>query len=131
MSVVVAPARTTTQIVPDSAARPQRAMRHASPDWLPVIGWFVDDGLRHSRINVVPLGNTVDPNERFATTLKFFRGGEQPGAEFVSEPFAGDKVFRYASGDLLRALGEASFEGLVEITARSLDTPPSHFPWVD
>jgi hypothetical protein len=25
----------------------------------------------------------------------------------------------------------ASFEGLVEITARSLDNPPAHFPWVD
>jgi hypothetical protein len=106
-------------------------VRHASPDWLPVIGWFVDDGLRHSRINVVPMGNTVDPHERFAATLKFFRGGEQPVHTFISEPFAGDQIFRYESAALIEALGESGFEGLVEISARSLDNPPSHFPWVD
>src|SRR5260370_10640606 len=103
-------------------------MRHASPEWLPVIGWFVDDGRRHSRINVVPLGNTVHPNERFSATLKFFRGAEQPVHTFLSEPFAGDHVFRYESVDLLHALGESTFVGLVKITARSLDNPPRHFP---
>ena len=106
-------------------------MRHAAPDWLPVIGWFVDDGLRHSRINVVPMGNTVVPDERFAATLKFYRGAEQPVHTFLSEPFSGDTVFRYESAALLEAIGEARFEGLVEITARSLDHPPSHFPWID
>jgi hypothetical protein len=106
-------------------------MRRASPDWLPVIGWFVDDGLRHSRINVIPLGNTMDPHERFAVTLKFFRGADQPIHTFLSEPFAGDQTFRYESADLLSAIGEQPFEGLVEITARSLDNPPAHFPWVD
>src|SRR5436309_1023746 len=99
------------QQAPSTAVRPQRAVRHASPDWLPVLGWFVDDGLRHSRINVVPLGNTVDPAERFSATLKFFRGGEQPIHTFLSQPFAGDQIFRYESADLLRALGgsETSF----------------------
>jgi hypothetical protein len=111
--------------------RPQRAVRHASPDWLPVIGWFVDEGGRHSRINVVPMANTVDPNEPFTVNLKFFRGQEQPVHTFTSKPFAGDEIFRYESADLLAALGETSFEGLVEITARSMDNPPSHFPWVD
>jgi hypothetical protein len=106
-------------------------VRHAAPDWLPVLGWFVDDGRRHSRINVVPLGNTIDPNERFAATLKFFRGSEQPVHTFLSEPFSGDEIFRYESSALLEALGESRFEGLVEITARSLDNPPNHFPWVD
>jgi hypothetical protein len=96
-----------------------------------VIGWFVDDGRRHTRINVVPLGNTIDPTERFATTLKFFRGAEEPVHTFLSEPFAGDRVFRYLSTTLLEAIGEHSFEGLVEITARSLDNLPTHFPWVD
>jgi hypothetical protein len=91
----------------------------------------VDDGLRHSRINVVPMGNTVEPTERFATTLKFFRGAEEPVHTFLSEPFAGDQVFRYESAALLEAIGEARFEGLVEITARSLDNPPGHFPWID
>lgn len=127
---VAAPPRPTAAI-PYAETQPQRAPRHAAPDWLPVIGWFVDDGQRHSRINVVPMGNTIDPHERFAVTLKFFRGAEQPVHTFLSEPFAGDEIFRYESDDLLGALGEARFEGLVEITARSLDNPPSHFPWVD
>ena len=127
---VAAPPRPTAAI-PYAETQPQRAPRHAAPDWLPVIGWFVDDGQRHSRINVVPMGNTVDPYERFAVTLKFFRGAEQPVHTFLSEPFAGDEIFRYESAALLDALGEARFEGLVEITARSLDNPPSHFPWVD
>ena len=127
---VVAPVR-PTEAIPYAESQPQRQLRHASPEWLPVIGWFVDDGRRHSRINVVPLGNTVDPHERFATTLKFFCGAEQPLHTFLSEPFAGDLIFRYESAQLLGALGEARFEGLVEITARSLDNPPDHFPWVD
>ena len=124
---VVAPVR-PTEAIPYAESQPQRQLRHASPEWLPVIGWFVDDGRRHSRINVVPLGNTVDPHERFATTLKFFCGAEQPVHTFLSEPFAGDQIFRYESVQLLGALGEARFEGLVEITARSLDNPPDHFP---
>lgn len=127
---VVAPVR-ATEPIPYAESQPQRALRHASPEWLPVIGWFVDDGRRHSRINVVPLGNTVDPHERFAASLKFFRGAEQPVHTFLSEPFAGDQIFRYESATLLSALGESQFEGLVEITARSLDNPPDHFPWVD
>jgi hypothetical protein len=127
---VAAPPR-PTEAVPYAESQPQRAPRHASPDWLPVIGWFVDDGLRHSRINVVPMGNTVDPHERFTATLKFFRGSEQPVHTFLSEPFVGDNVFRYESAELLRSIGERTFEGLVEITARSLDNPPRHFPWVD
>ncbi len=116
---------------PSTEAQPRRAVRHAAPDWLPVIGWFVDDGQRHSRINVVPLGNTVDPHERFAVTLKFFRGVEQPVHTVLSEPFSGDQVFRFESAALLGAIGTSTFEGLVEITARSLDNPPSHFPWID
>lgn len=127
---VAAPPR-PTQTTPYAETQPQRVARHAAPDWLPVIGWFVEDGQRHSRINVVPMGNTTDPHERFGVTLKFFRGSEQPVHTYISEPFAGDTVFRYDSPELLRTLGESSFEGLVEITARSLDTSPSHFPWVD
>jgi hypothetical protein len=130
MSISAPPAR-PTEAIPYAESQPQRAVRHASPDWLPVIGWFVDDGLRHSRINVVPMGNTIDQHERFSTTLKFFKGGEQPVHTFLSEPFSGDQIFRYTSASLLEALGERSFEGLVEITARSLDNPPTHFPWVD
>jgi hypothetical protein len=124
---VSAPARPTPVIEP----RPRPMVRRASPDWLPVIGWFVDDGVRHSRINVIPLGNTVDPHERFVTVLKFFSGAEEPVHTFISEPFAGDQIFRYESTDLLSAIGASSFEGLVEITARSLDNPPGHFPWID
>jgi hypothetical protein len=127
---VAAPPR-PTEAIPYAETQPQRALRHASPDWLPVIGWFVDDGIRHSRINIVPMGNTVDPHERFGVTLKFFRGAEQPIHTFISEPFAGDQIFRYESADLLAASGESSFEGLVEITARSLENTPSHFPWAD
>jgi hypothetical protein len=130
MDVVVAAPR-PTEAIPYAESQPQRAVRHASPDWLPVIGWFVDDGVRHSRINVVPLANTVDPHERFSATLKFFKGGEKAVHTVISEPFAGDHVFRYESADLLHQLKERSFEGLVEITARSLDNPPTHFPWVD
>jgi hypothetical protein len=129
MSVATPPRVAEAATVPET--RPQRAVRHASPDWLPVIGWFVDDGQRHSRVNVVPMGNTVDPHERFTATLKFFRGAEQPVHTFISEPFAGDQIFRYESADLLKAIGESRFEGLVEITARSLENPPSHFWWVD
>ena len=62
-------ATTAPRTLPET--RPERGVRHAAPDWLPVIGWFVDDGVRHSRINVVPMGNTVVPQERFAATLKF------------------------------------------------------------
>jgi hypothetical protein len=127
---VAAPVQ-ATEAIPYAESQPQRTMRHASPEWLPVIGWFVDDGQRHSRINVVPLGNTVDPNEGFTASLKFFRGGEQPVHTFLSKPFAGDQIFRYESAELLAALGETKFEGLVEITARSLANPPDHFPWVD
>ena len=130
MNVAAPPAR-QPEAIPYAESQPARQLRHAAPDWLPVIGWFVDDGLRHSRINVVPLGNTVDPNERFAVTLKFFRGADRPVHTFLSEPFAGDAIFRYDSATLLEALGERSFEGLVEITARSLEEPPTHFPWVD
>ena len=79
---IAAPVR-PTEAIPYAESQPQRAVRHASPDWLPVIGWFVDDGMRHSRINVVPMGNTVDPHERFSTTLKFFKGGEQPRDRLV------------------------------------------------
>jgi hypothetical protein len=124
------PTRTPSSAL-DPRVRPQRAMRHASPDWLPVIGWFVDEGGRHSRINVVPMANTVDPSERFSVNLKFFRGSEQPVHTFISQPFGGDDIFRYESTDLLQALGVTTFEGLVEITARSLENPPMHFPWVD
>jgi hypothetical protein len=63
--------------------------------------------------------------------LKFFRGADEPVHTFISEPFAGDQIFRYESAELLSVLGETSFEGLVEITARSLDNPPGHFPWID
>ena len=129
MSVAAPPGRVETR--PQIEPQPRRVVHHAAPDWLPVIGWFVDDGRRHSRVNVVPLGNTIDPHERFAATLKFFRGAEQPVFTHISEPFSGDQVFRYESGALLEAIGESRFEGLVEITARSLDNPPSHFPWID
>ena len=128
---VAAPPQVEAQATQAPETRPQRLLRHAAPDWLPVIGWFVDDGIRHSRINVVPLGNTVDPTERFAATLKFFRGAEQPVHTFLSEPFSGDQVFRFESAALLEAISEQRFEGLVEITARSLDNSPSHFPWID
>src|SRR3954453_4894539 len=124
---IASPPRPTSVVEP----RPQPAQRRASPDWLPVLGWFVDDGIRHSRINVIPFGNTTDPRERFAATLKFYSGSDQPVHTFISEPFAGDALFRYESRDLLAALGAPTFEGLVEITARSLDKPPSHFPWID
>jgi hypothetical protein len=127
---IAAPPR-TTPATPYAESQPQPVVRRASPDWLPVIGWFVDDGVRHSRVNVIPLGNTIDPHERFAATLKFFRGADDPVHTFISQPFAGDQTFRYESTDLLAALGESSFEGLVEITARSLDNPPGPFPWVD
>jgi hypothetical protein len=127
---VAAPPRPTAAL-PYAESQPQPAVRRGAPDWLPVIGWFVDDARRHSRINVVPLGNTVDPHERFAVTLKFFRGSDKPVHTFLSEPFGGDRIFRYESQQLLAALNESSFEGLVEITARSLDKTPAHFPWVD
>src|SRR5438270_3791256 len=127
---VAAPPR-AAEAIPYAESQPARQLRHASPEWLPVIGWFVDDGLRHSRINVIPLGNTIDPHERFAVSLKFFAGQEEPIHTFMSEPFAGDDTFRYESADLLTALGRNRFEGLVEITARSLDNPPGPFPWVD
>jgi hypothetical protein len=129
MSIAAPPrlAHARAQVEP----QPRPVVRHAAPDWLPVIGWFVDDGRRHSRINVVPLGNTVDPHERFAATLKFYRGAEQPVHTALSKPFAGDRIFRFDSAGLLAATGQPSFEGLVEITARSLDHPPSQFPWID
>src|SRR5437588_10062525 len=128
---VAAPPRAETRLVEAQQAAPspreQRVMRHAAPDWLPVLGWFVDDGRRHSRIHLAPMGNSVDPHERFAVTLKFFRGAEQPVHTYLSQPFEGDAVFRYSSAELLSSLQQPSFEGLVEIGARSLDNPPSHF----
>ena len=113
------------------APAPQRPIRRGSPDWLPVIGWFVEDGQRHSRVNVIPLGNTRDPHERFVTSLKFYRGAEEPVFAYLSDSFAGDQCFRYEGAQLLEAIGEPRFEGIVEITARSLDHPPTHFPWID
>src|SRR5215469_10614597 len=109
MSISAPPRTIPAHSTPYTEAQPQRQIKRASPDWLPVIGWFVDDGGRHSRINVVPLGNTIDPHERFAATLKFFRGAEQPVFTHISEPFSGDQVFRYESGALLEAIGESSF----------------------
>ena len=129
MSIAVAPRPTAT--IPLAESQPQRPVRRQGPDWLPLVGWWVEDGLRHSRINVIPLGNTTDPSERFSATLKFYRGGEQPVHTYVSRPFAGDDNFRYEGRELLAAIGESTFEGLVEITARSLDRPPVHFPWAD
>lgn len=120
-----------TSPTPYAESQAQPVTRRASPDWLPVIGWFVENGVRHSRINVIPLGNTTDPTERFQAVLKFFRGGERPVYTHLSDPFAGDENFRFEGHDLLRAIGEPAFEGLVEITARSLDRPPGPFPWVD
>ena len=133
MSVAAPPSTNLrpTQGVPYAESQPQRVVRRSSPDWLPVIGWFVDDGHRHTRINVIPLGNTINPHERFAVTLKLFQGSDEPVHTFISPPFAGDQVFRYESRELLEALGRREFEGLVEITARSLDEPPSAFPWID
>ena len=109
----------------------QRPVRRGSPDWLPVLGWFVEDERRHSRVNVIPLGNTRDPNERFMTLLKFYRGAEEPVFTYLSDSFAGDDNFRFEGRELLAAIGESRFEGIVEITARSLDHPPTHFPWID
>lgn len=127
---IAAPPRPTAP-TPYAQSQPRPVVRRASPDWLPVLGWFIDDGVRHSRINVIPLGNTIDPHERFAVTLKFFRGADEPIHTFISDPFAGDDTFRFESSDLLGAIGAGTFEGLVEITARSLDTPPGPFPWID
>jgi hypothetical protein len=116
---------------PYAESQPQPVVRRASPDWLPVIGWFIEDGLRHTRVNVIPLGNTTNPHERFVTVLKFFRGGEEPVWTYLSNPFAGGDNFRFEGSQLLQAIGAPSFEGLVEITARSLDRQPSYFPWID
>src|SRR5438105_8308179 len=82
-----------TSVTPYAESQPQPGVRRASPDWLPVIGWFVEDELRHSRVNVIPLGNTTDPHERFVTILKFFRGGEEPVWTYLSDPFGGDQNF--------------------------------------
>jgi hypothetical protein len=133
MSLVAPPRPSATSATPYAESQAQPVVRRASPDWLPVIGWFVEDGLRHSRVNVIPLGNTIDPHERFVTKLKFFRGGEEPVWTYLSDPFGGDQTFRFEGRELLRALGASSFEGLVEITARSLDRQPglNHFPWID
>lgn len=129
----IATATPTPQSTParTSPATAQRAVRHNAPDWLPVIGWFVDDGRKHTRIHVLPLGNTTDPNERFTATLKFLRGEEKPVHTHVSAPFCGAETFCYESQTLLADLREKTFEGLVEITVRSLDKRPEHFPWLD
>jgi hypothetical protein len=128
---IAAPPRLPVVGRPGVETQPERVTRRASPDWLPVIGWFVEGGVRHSRVNVIPYGNTVNPDERFVAVLKFFRGGEEPVYTYLSDTFAGDNNFRFEGRDLLQAIGQPSFEGLVEITARSLDNPPTHFPWVD
>ena len=106
------------------------SVQRTSPDWLPVIGWFVDDGLRHSRINVVPLGNTVDPHERFAVTAKFFSGRDEPIHTFLSEPFSGDDTFRYESADLLPRSASRGSRAWSR-SRRGAWTTPRAFPWVD
>jgi hypothetical protein len=126
---IAAPPRVAVPTAP--APRLQRPARRASPDWLPVLGWFVEDEQRHSRVNVIPLGNTRDPGERFLTVLKFYRGSEQPVFTYLSDTFSGNDNFRYEGRQLLAAIGQPRFEGIVEITARSLDNPPTHFPWID
>src|SRR5262249_52006601 len=104
MSVSAPPRPRLTTSVRYTEPQPRPVIRRASPDGLPVIGWCIGDGLRHSRITVTPLGNPIDPHERFAVTLKFFAGQEEPFHTFLSEPFAGDDMFRYESADLLAAL---------------------------
>lgn len=135
MSVASPPERTASAGAvldrPAIQAQPQRVTRRAAPDWLPTIAWFVEDGNRHSRVNVIPTGNTTDPLERFVALLKFYSGAEEPVFTFLSDPFSGDANFRFDGTTLLQALGQSVFEGLVEITARSLDKPPADFPWVD
>ncbi len=69
--------------------------------------------------------------ERFMALLKFYRGAEEPVFTYLSDSFAGDQNFRFEGAQLLAAIGESHFEGIVEITARSLDHPPTHFPWID
>src|SRR5919201_2599306 len=129
---IAAPPRPPVVVrTPGVEAQPRPVTRRASRDWLAGIGWFVEDGVRHSRINVIPYGNTVNPEERFVSVLKFFRGGTEPVYTYLSDTFAGDNNFRFEGRDLLQAIGQPSYEGLVEITARSLDNPPTHFPWVD
>ena len=131
MSIAAPPRPTAPGATTATATLPFAPARRFGPDWLPTIGWFVEDGRRHSRINVIPTGNTTDPTERFTATLKFFRGSDQPLFTYVSEPFCGDENFRFEGRQLLAAIDEPGFEGLVEITARSLDNPPTHFPWAD
>src|SRR5260370_40995338 len=97
---VSAPVR-PTEAIPYAESQPQRQLRHASTEWLPVIGWFIDDGRRHSRLNVVPLGNSTDPPESFGAHLKFFRGAEQTLHTVWSEPFPGDQIVRFASPQLV------------------------------
>jgi len=134
---IAAPPRPTTAVttpsVPGAAPGPvpRRVAGHGTPDWLPTLGWFVERGNLHSRINVVPLGNSRVLTERFGVTLKFFRGAAQPVHVVISEPFAGDNTFRFEGRQLLDALGVDEFEGLVEITVRSLENPPRAFAWAD
>lgn len=115
----------------ESQPRPQPITRRASADWLPLLGWFVEQGALHSRINVIPAANTLDPAEPFSATLKFFRGAPEPVHVVTSPPFSGDQTFRYEGAELLAALGLPAFDGLVEITVRSLSRPPAPFPWAD
>lgn len=116
---------------PHNQAQLQSVVRRSSPDWLPVIGWFIEDGLRHTRVNVIPLANTVDAGERFVTVMKFYRGAADPVHTYHSERFGGDQNLRFDGRALLPAIGETSFEGLVEITTRSVDRQPRHFSWVE
>jgi hypothetical protein len=131
MSVVAPSQPATITLSPTVRARPQPVLHHTRPDWVPTIGWFVEDGWRHTRVSVIPLANTVNPEERFVTRLKFFRGSDEPLYSYTSETFWGDTSLRFEGSQLLQALGESTFEGLVEITARSLDNAPEHFPWVE
>jgi hypothetical protein len=127
---IAAPPRPTAAVAAPGIA-PRQVTGHGTPDWLPTLGWFVERGNLHSRINVVPLGNSRILTERFGVTLKFFRGAAQPVHVVISEPFAGDNTYRFEGQKLLDALGVTEFEGLVEITVRSLENPPREFAWAD
>ena len=132
MSLSTATRPRPTGGIPYAESQPARAARRAAPTGC-------QSSAGSSTMARVTVASTLcrwatpsTRHERFTTTLKFFRGAEQPVHTFISEPFAGDQ---HLSLRERRPAGGAGRSAASRVWSRSpravWTTRPSHFPWVD
>ena len=128
---VDAPPR-ATEAIPYAESQPQRAIRHASPDWLPVIGWFVDDGLRHSRINVVPLAQYRRSERALRGDAQVFPRRRAAGAHLhLASRSPAIRSSDTRARSCCRRWANRRSRGWSRSPPEVWTTRRRHFPWVD